>query len=153
MHETRFAARYDRLVAAATCARPKDKVPGMEIAISKLGDLRILSVKGNLRLQHWRVIDKHLDALLAHGTNWVALDLSEATLNTEAGIESLALRAREFRERQAHLLIQSDSASLRDSLQASLRATGPGDCIFADRRSLEESLRGLGPLAPSVKLD
>jgi len=131
----------------------RDWNPAMEIGISKMGALRILSVKGNLRLQHWRVIDKHLDALLAHGASWVALDLSEATLNSEAGIESLVLRAREFSQRQAHLLIQSDSAFLREALQASLAATGPGDCVFADRRSLEESLRGRASSAPSVKLD
>jgi anti-anti-sigma regulatory factor len=114
----------------------------MEIAISKMGDLRILSVKGNLRLQHWRVIDKHLDALLGHGAGWVAVDLSGATVSIDAALESLARNARKFRERQAHLLIQSGSASLRETLKAALAGTHPGEHIFPDRPSLEESVRG-----------
>jgi len=125
----------------------------VEIAISKMGDLRILSVKGSLRLQHWRVIDKHLDALLGHGAYWVALDLSGASLGDEAALESLSDNARKFQARQAHLLIQSESASLREALRAAFAGIVPDDCIFADRPSLEESLRSRVPSAPFGKLN
>jgi hypothetical protein len=125
----------------------------MEIAIAKMGELRILSVKGNLRLQHWRVIDKHLDSLLGHGARWVALDLSGAALSHESALESIARNARKFRERQARLLIQSDSAALREALRAPSAGIDADGCIFADRPSLEESLRGREPFAASGKLD
>ena len=125
----------------------------VEIAISKMGDLRILSVKGKLRLQNWRVIDKHLDALLGHGACWVALDLSGAALSDEAALDSLAHSARKFQAHRAHLLIQSESDTLREGLRAAFAGTDWDDCIFADRRSLEESLRGREPLAPFGKLN
>src|SRR3954470_18970274 len=142
----------------ATFAPPRKMVRGIgnqavEIAISKMGALRILSVKGNLRLQHWRVIDKHLDALLGHGASWVALDLSGATVSDEAASESLAQSAQRFRERRARLLIQSESASLRESLRAAFGGTGREECVFADRRALQESLRAPDPSAPSGKLN
>lgn len=122
----------------------------MEIAISKMGGLRILSVKGNLRLQHWRVIDKHLDAMLGHGADWVAVDLSEATLNGEDALESLARNARKYRDRQARLLIQSESADLREALRTAFAGADPDGCIFADRRSLEERVRGREPSSPGA---
>jgi hypothetical protein len=125
----------------------------VEIAISKMGDLRILSVKGSLRLQHWRVIDKHLDALLGHGAYWVALDLSGASLGDEAALESLSHNARKFLAQRAHLLIQSDSAFLREALRSAFAGIDPDGFIFADRPSLEASLRGRVPLAPIGKLN
>jgi anti-anti-sigma regulatory factor len=125
----------------------------VEIAISKMGDLRILSVKGSLRLQHWRVIDKHLDALLEHGADWVALDLSGASLGDDAALESLSHNARKFQARRAHLLIQSGSASLREALRSAFAGIDPNDVIFADRPSLEAGLRGRVPLAPIGKLN
>lgn len=125
----------------------------MEIAISKMGDLRILSVKGSLRLQHWRVIDKHLDALLENGAQRVALDLSGASLADQAVLESIARNARKFQARQARLLIQSESASLREILRSAFAGIDREECVFADRPSLEASLQGRAPSAPLGKLN
>ncbi len=125
----------------------------VEIAISKMGGLRILSVKGNLRLQHWRVIDKHLDALLENGAQRVALDLSGATLGDQAAPESIARNARKFQARQARLLIQSGSASLREALRSAFAGIDREECVFADRPSLEAGLQGRAPSAPLGKLN
>jgi anti-anti-sigma regulatory factor len=125
----------------------------VEIAISKMGDLRILSVKGNLRLQHWKVIGKHLDALLGNGASGVALDLCGATLAGQAALESLAENARKFQARQARLWILSESASLRDALRSAFAGIDREERVFADRPSLEASLRGRAPSAPLGKLN
>jgi len=117
----------------------------MEIGISKRGELRILTLKGNLRLQHWRVIGKHLDLLLAQGARWVALDLSGANLIDEAGMACLRIEARKFRGRDANLLLIVSPSAL-ESLQASNSVADLGeDRVFADWGGLEGSLRSRGP--------
>ena len=116
----------------------------MEIGISKKGELRILTLKGNLRLQHWRVIGKHLDLLLAQGARWVALDLSGANLIDEAGLACLRIEARKFRERDANLLLIVSLSAL-ETLHASSSVADLGeDRVFSDWGGLEGSLQGRG---------
>ena len=113
----------------------------MEIGISKKGDLRILTLKGNLHLQHWRVIDKHLEAMLAAGARRVALDLSGVTLLEASGIAALLLSARKFRDRKAVLLLVAGDPSLREAVREAVLASGymaEGDeCLFPDWSALE----------------
>jgi anti-anti-sigma regulatory factor len=104
----------------------------MEIGISKKGDLRVLALKGNLRLQHWRVIDKHLEAMLVSGARRVALDLSGVTLLEESGIATLLKGTRKFRDRESELLLVAGGPSIREALRVSGRMADLDGCLFAD---------------------
>ena len=117
----------------------------MEIGISKKGDLRILSLRGNLRLQHCRVIDKHLDALLANGARWVVLDLSGVTWIGGEGVDSLRRGVARYRSREASLMLLSEAACVREAFRASAGAAGPEDVLHEDWGGLEARLleRGL----------
>ena len=111
--------------------------PGMEIGISKKGELRILTLKGNLHLQHWRVIDKHLEAMLAAGARRVALDLSGVTLLEASGIAALLSSARKFRDRKAALLLVAGDPSVREAVLASGYLAEGDECLFPDWSALE----------------
>jgi anti-anti-sigma regulatory factor len=116
---------------------------GMEIAIAKKGGMRVLAVKGNLRLQHWRVIDKHLDALLGQGARWVVLDLSGANLIGDAALGALFHCARRFLVHDANLLLLAIEPRLRETLRNSA-GTELAERVFPDWRSLEEWAQGRG---------
>ena len=116
----------------------------MEISISKKGALRILSVKGNLRLQHWRVIDKHLDVMLGQGARWVVMDLREATLIGESAYNCLALNVRKFGERQTQMLLLIASPGVQEALRAIGRETDLAENLYADWDSLEARLKTHG---------
>jgi anti-anti-sigma regulatory factor len=116
----------------------------MEIGFAKKGDLRILSIKGNLRLQHWRVIDKHLHVLLDQGARWVVVDLREAVLLGDTGYGCLALNMRKFGERQAQMLLLTASPGVQEALKATGRETGLAENLCSDWDSLEERLRTRG---------
>lgn len=125
-----------------------DPAGNMEIAFSRKGELRILSLKGNLRLQQWRVIDKHLEALLASGARWVALDLSGAALVASEGVACLRRSLERFRERGANLLLVSDTAPLREAFRPPTGGAGGEDVLFADWPGLEARLQGAGAARP-----
>jgi anti-anti-sigma regulatory factor len=91
----------------------------MEIGISKKGELRILTARGNLRLQQLRVLGKHLDVLLESGARKVVLDLTAAALPGGDGLAALARSARKFRERGAELTLAA-----APSVLAAVRASG-----------------------------
>lgn len=116
----------------------------MEIGFSKKGDLRILSIKGNLRLQHWRVIEKHLHVLLDQGTRWVVVDLREAILLGESGYGCLAHNMRKFSERQAQMLLLTASPGIQDALRATGHETDLAENLCADWDALEARLRTRG---------
>jgi anti-anti-sigma factor len=117
----------------------------MEIGISKKGELRILTLKGNLHLQHWRVIDKHLDAMLAGGIRRVALDLSGVAFLEKAGIASLMKSARKFRDLEAALFLVAGDPSVRDAVRASGCLADLGECLFPDWSALEAVSRTHSP--------
>lgn len=77
----------------------------MEIGLSRKGDIQVLSLKGKLHLQNWRVVDKHLDSLLEKGPKEVVVDLSEVTLICSAGVGALFHNVKRFRDRQARLML------------------------------------------------
>lgn len=116
----------------------------MEIGIAKKGDLRILSIKGNLRLQHWRVIEKHLHVLLDQGARWVVVDLREAILLGESGYDCLAHNMRKFSERQAQMLLLTASPGVQEALRATGRETDLAENLCADWASLEARLKTRG---------
>lgn len=77
----------------------------MEIGLSTLGDLQVLTVKGNLRLQSWRVVDKHLDAMLEKGCRKLVVDMTEVTLICSTGVGCLLHNVKKFRDHQGRLLL------------------------------------------------
>jgi anti-anti-sigma factor len=109
----------------------------MEIGISKKGGLRVLTLKGRLHLQHWRVIDKHLDAMLAGGVRRVVLDLSAVSSLEEAGVESLLKSAGRFRDLGAELLLVAGDPSVRETIRASGCFAEGSQHLFPDWNALE----------------
>lgn len=99
----------------------------MEISLTHKGDLHVLSVKGKIRLQNWRVLDKHLENLLAKDCRWLAMDLSGVTLICSTGIGSILVNVKRFHESGGGLLLVCNSAYMQDVL----RTCGCG--AFQDR--------------------
>jgi anti-anti-sigma factor len=116
----------------------------MEIGISKKGDLQILTVKGKIRLQNWRVLDKHLDTMLENGSRWVAMDLSGITLICSTGIGALMHNVRKFQEHESSLLLLSTTPYIQELFQLFGCETYLGDSIFTDWRALEKRLSSQG---------
>ena len=116
----------------------------MEIGIIKKGDLQILTVKGKIRLQNWRVLDKHLGTMLGNGNRWVAMDLSEVTLICSTGIGALMLNMRKFREHEASLLLVAGSPYMQELFQAFGWNAFRGESVFNDWRDLERRLHSQG---------
>jgi anti-anti-sigma factor len=116
----------------------------MEIGITKRGDLQILSVKGKIRLQNWRVLDKHLETMLANGARWVAMDLSQVTLICSTGIGSIMHNIRKFRERESTLLLVATTEYMQGLFQAFGCEPILGDSIFTEWRALEKRLGSQG---------
>ncbi|HKP96211.1 MAG TPA: STAS domain-containing protein [Fibrobacteria bacterium] len=116
----------------------------MEIGISKKGDLQVLSVKGKIRLQNWRVLDKHLDTMLGNGGRWVVMDLSEVTLICSTGIGALMHNVRKFREHEASLLLVASSAYMQEIFRTFGWDAFMGESAFADWRALEKRLHSQG---------
>lgn len=116
----------------------------MEIGITRKGDLHILSVKGKIRLQNWRVLDKHLDAMLENGDRWVAMDLSGVALICSTGIGAVLHNVRKFQDREAQLLLISTTPYVQELFQMFGCEAHLGDCIFQDWRALEKRLQSQG---------
>ena len=89
----------------------------MEISISRKGQLQVLGVKGKIRLQNWRVLDKHLETMLGNGARWVAMDLSEVTLICSTGIGSIMHNVRKFQDGDANLLLVAASPYMQELFQ------------------------------------
>ena len=116
----------------------------MEISITRKGDLQILSLKGKIRLQNWRVIDKHLDSMLDRGNRWVALDLSEVTLACSTGIGSMLHNVRKFQENDASLILIATTPYMQELFRIFGCEAIMGERIFTDWRSLEKRLGSQG---------
>ena len=116
----------------------------MEIGITKRGDLQILSVKGKIRLQNWRVLDKHLDTMLENGHRWVAMDLSEVSLICSTGIGAIMHNVRKFQEHEAKLLVVATTPYMQEVFQLFGCETYMGDSIFMEWRALEKRLHSQG---------
>jgi anti-anti-sigma factor len=116
----------------------------MEIGISKKGDLQILSVKGKIRLQNWRVLDKHLETMLDNGNRWVAMDLSDVTLICSTGIGSVLHNIRKFQAQDASLMLVATSPYMQELFQIFGCEPLLGGYLFADWRALEMRLNSQG---------
>ena len=116
----------------------------MEINLAKKGDLQILSVKGKIRVQSWRVLDKHLDTLLAKGCRWVALDLGEVSLMCSTGVGSIMHNVRKFEEHECTLMLISSTQYVQELFTLFGCNAVVGDNIFPDWEALEKRLKSQG---------
>lgn len=122
----------------------KGEPDSMEIGISKKGDLQILSVKGKIRLQNWRVLDKHLETMLGNGCRWVVMDLSHVSLICSTGVGALLHNMRKFKENGATLLVIATSEYMQELFQAFGWDSIQGDAIFTEWPGLEKRLQSQG---------
>ncbi len=116
----------------------------MEINIEKKGDLQILTVKGKIRLQSWRVLDKHLETMLLKGHRWVALDLGEVSLICSTGVGSIMHNVRKYQDNESTLMLVSSSPYVQELFQLFGCDVFMGDNIFLDWHSLEKRLHSQG---------
>jgi anti-anti-sigma factor len=89
----------------------------MEIGLHRVGDIQVLSLKGSIRLQHWRVVDKHLEAMLEKGCRNLVLDLSEVTLLCTAGLGEIFHNVKRFRDQESRLFLLSATPYVRGLLE------------------------------------
>jgi anti-anti-sigma factor len=121
----------------------------VEISLDKKGDLQILRVKGKIHLQNWRVLDKHLENLLAKGCRWLAMDLSAVTLICSTGIGSILHNVSRFRDgRGALMLVCTAGGYMRETLRT-FGCDALDETYFTDWTSLESRLRSQGAAIPS----
>jgi anti-anti-sigma factor len=116
----------------------------MEIGISRKGDLQILSVKGKIRLQNWRVLDKHLETMLDNGSRWVAMDLSAVTLICSTGIGAVLHNIRKFQAQEATLMLVATSPYMQELFRIYGCEPLLGDNLFSDWRVVEKRLHSQG---------
>ena len=113
----------------------------MEIGLSKRGDMHILAVKGKIRLQNWRVVDKHLETLLAKGGKCLVMDLSEVTLICSTGVGAILHHIQRFRKQNSRLVLYSTSPQVQEIF----RVFGYGEeGCFPDWDSLTSKLKAEG---------
>ncbi len=116
----------------------------MEINISRKGDLQVLGVKGKIRLQNWRVLDKHLETMLDNGVRWVAMDLSDVSLICSTGIGSILHNVRKFQEQDGNLMVVATTPYMQELFQIFGCEPLLGDNLFSDWPTLEKRLQSQG---------
>ena len=104
----------------------------------------MLCVKGKIRLQNWRVLDKHLETMLENGSRWVAMDLSEVSLICSTGIGSIMHNVRKFQEQECNLLLVATTPYMQELFGIFGCEPFLGDNLFADWRTLEKRLQSQG---------
>ncbi len=117
----------------------------MEIGFSKKGDVQVLTLKGRLARENWKVVDKHLDSLLGKGCRRLVLDLDGISDLCTAGLGALFGNMKKFRDRGGRMVLVSGEPGIRKVFQAFGGAALAGDCLFPDRASAE---LGLWPPPP-----
>ena len=113
----------------------------MEIGIAKKGDIEVLTVKGKIRLQSWRVLDKHLETLRDNGCRWLVMDMSGVSLICSTGIGSILHNAKKFQENEGGLILLCSTPYLRDLFEMFGFGAFRNDFFFTDWESLENRLR------------
>lgn len=113
----------------------------MEIGISKDGDVSVMTLKGRLRAQHWRVIDKHVDALLDRGARRIVMDLSGVTFMDASGFASIRDHVRKAGNRDAGFMVLADSDYLREAFRSAEGGSAWDGLLYLERGALEKRLR------------
>lgn len=116
----------------------------MEIGLSRQGELHLLTVKGKIRLPSWRVIDKHMDTLLAKGCTCLVIDLTDVALICSAGVGAILHNIGKFRQQGRHLLLFSTSPSILETLQLIGGDACSEENLFREWDSLEMAVKARG---------
>lgn len=115
----------------------------MEIGLSRKGDLQVLTVRGNLRLQSWRVVDKHLDAILEKGCRKLVVDLTEVTLICSTGLGALFHNVKKFRDRKGRLLLFAAKPYIQEVLETFGGETFLAEHVVEDWQAVDDRLSGM----------
>ena len=123
----------------------------MEIGITKKGDVYVLTLKGRIRREHWRVVDKHLGSLLDKGCRHLVLDLSEVPEMCTAGMGAIFGNIKRYRDRNGRLLLISPGSQFR--MLCETLGEGPilDDSIFPDWTAAERRLDTLDRPSPEAR--
>lgn len=116
----------------------------MEIGLHRIGDFQVLSLKGRIRLQHWRVVDKHLDAMLDKGCRSLVLDLSEVTLLCTAGLGEIFHNVKRFHDRDSRLILLSATPYVRELLGSFGGESFVAETVCADWTAVERRAGAAG---------
>jgi anti-anti-sigma factor len=120
----------------------------MQIGIRKKGDIHVLTMKGKIRPENWRTIDRHIQAILEKGCRNLVVDMSGITLLCGIGIIALLNCAGKLRERQGSLLLLAETPYALQLLESAPAGSLPAGNIFTDRQKLEQRLEAGKSSAP-----
>lgn len=123
----------------------------MEIGISKKGDAYILTLKGRIRREHWRVVDKHLGTLLDKGCRRLVLDLSEVPEMCTAGMGAVFGNMKRYRDRDGHLLLISPGSQFRMLCETLGEDSVLDNSIFPDWTAAARRLDTLDHSSPKAR--
>lgn len=112
----------------------------MEIGLARKGNVQVLTLKGRIRREHWKVIDKHLDALLAKGCRCLVIDLDGVEELCTAGLGALFGNMKKFRDRDGRLLLIAGEPRLRKTFEFFGTADLPAATLFPDWSAAEKCL-------------
>lgn len=110
----------------------------MEIGLTRKGDLQVLTVKGRIHLQNWRVVDKHLDSMLEKGCKLLVVDLSEVTLICSTGLGALMHNVLKFKDRRSRLMLLSATPYVQQLLETFGTEPFLSDHVFPDWSAVEK---------------
>lgn len=119
----------------------------MEIGIVRKGAAHVLSLKGRIRPEHWRTVERHLEALLEKGCRELVLEMDGITFLCSSSLDALVGLTRRFGEQGCRLLLLSGAAPVRDLLEAACGPAFLARNVFADWARLDSLLEG--PSQPS----
>lgn len=112
----------------------------MEIGLSKIGNVQVLTVKGRIRHQNWMVVDKHLETMLEKGCKDLVVDLSEVTLICTTGIGALFHNVKKFQDRKGRLMLLSATPYVHQLLETFGGEPFLTENVFPDWRAVEKRL-------------
>jgi anti-anti-sigma factor len=112
----------------------------MEIGIVRKGAAHVLSLKGRIRPENWRTVERHIDALLGKGCRALVLEMDGITFLCSAGLGALMGLTRRFKEQGCRLMLLSGAAPVRDLLEAACGPAFLARNVFADWAQIERLL-------------
>jgi anti-anti-sigma factor len=114
----------------------------MEIGFSLKGDLQVLTIKGSLRLQNWKVVDKHLDSILEKGCRKLVVDMTGVSLICSSGVGALFQNIKKFRDHQGRLLLFAANPYMHGVLEAYGGGPFLAEHVVQDWQAVADRLSG-----------
>jgi anti-anti-sigma factor len=117
----------------------------MEIGIERKGAAHVLTLKGRIRPENWRIVERHIEALLEKGCRQLVLEMDGVTFLCSAGPGALMGLARRFGELEGRLMLLAGTPAVRNLLEGACGSAFLARHVLADRSQLERRLEGLAP--------